>query len=80
MKKVRLTDILSTGITISHATTDKVEVETKEIQSLGKQIPLLENQVKYYKALQDMFNNFIEEILEDDQFLFIFKKRELYVI
>jgi hypothetical protein len=49
-KRARLSDLLSTGLAISHATMDKAIFEAKKIQNLGKQISLLENQVKYYKA------------------------------
>jgi hypothetical protein len=61
----RLNDLLSIGLYISHANMDKSKDEIEEIQSLGKHIALLENQVKHYKTSQGMVINFIEEVLEE---------------
>lgn len=46
---------------------DRARYEVEENQNQGKEISLLESQVKYYKALHELVTDYVEEVLEEDK-------------
>lgn len=66
-KRARLSGLLSIGLAITYPIMDRARYEVEEIQNQGKQISLLENQVKYYKALHELVTDYVEEVLEEDK-------------
>jgi hypothetical protein len=47
-KKSRMSELFSTGITISHASFDKVVAEERELEQARKEVTSLKHQVQYY--------------------------------
>jgi hypothetical protein len=58
-KRGKLLKLLLVGLGITHTSLDKPQSEVADVQNLEKKIPLLENQVKYYKFAHGLISVFI---------------------
>jgi hypothetical protein len=63
-KRAWMSELVSTGISISHASLDKAMEEEKELEYARKELASLQHQVQYYQEVRGA-SNLVKDLLEE---------------